>query len=400
MEDKNTKPSNFPKKVFWLLRGGYNVASSRLQGYLIHEELKRSHSSIIDSELILAPPFWLNDIPWTDDMFEEFAELASGNIVIMQKMFGERFESLTRQFRSSGGTIIFVHCDLDEENRIPFLCNTVIVPSRKLGEWYKSRGCADIRVIDDPVEHIWDTPSEVSNKSNSLTIGWIGHSNNWDTLLVIRSILKNKEFSDYKLITISNHESADIEWSVESVKKAIRTFDVAVIPVGSGADVNIKSSNRITMFMAAGIPVIAGNLPAYEDVIIPGQNGFIFDSEEQLQKQLRLMRDPKLRSQIGQAGFHTVKNSNTLKITTKKWVEVLQSTENNYRVSINNKFYRKNLWEFKFKNSLLMYNMAKKQNLESASIILNDLFRAFKLYPTWEKFTVLISLYIKKNELR
>jgi len=389
-KSKKSLKNNLPIKVFWLLRGSHNTASSRLQGYLIHQELRKHHTSFIDSKLILDPPFWIDTVPWTAEMYDEFVEISKGQIVILQKMFGEKFINLVKKIRSKGGVVIFVHCDLDEENKVPFFCNTLIVPSKKLAEWYRIKGLNDIRIINDPIEHSWQKPLKVKNSSKSLTIGWIGHSNNWLSLDEIQSVLEEEDFFDFKLITISNHIDADVKWSLENVKKTIVDFDIAVVPIIKSNDVNVKSSNRITMFMSAGIPVIAGDLYAYREVIQNGINGFVFNSRDELKEQLTILRDPKIRSNIGVKGFSTVQKSYSLTKITEKWVEVIMSNNNNFICNSSSQL----IHDFKFKSNLKFYDLVKNNSKESF-LLLKKLKKQFILNPTFSKLKAIIKYYLK-----
>jgi len=387
------KSKKIKRKVYWLLRGDYNVASSRLQGYLIHSELNKYYHDKFVSEIILAPPFWLDTMPWTDEMYDEFAEITKGQIVVFQKMFGEKFIYLAQKIRDNNGIVIFVNCDLDEDNKVPFFCNTLVVPSTNLANWYKSRGLKDVRIIDDPIENLWDNPRCHGENSNFLNIGWVGHKNNWQSLEDLKIVLGESEFSDIKLITVSNHKEADVKWSLENVNKTLHRFDIAVIPIKKSQEVDIKSSNRLTLFMGAGIPVIAGNLNSYEEIIRQGINGYIFTSREELRQQLRALRNPILRLRIGKAGFITVKESHSIKNITAKWIDLISSYDTYLATNIN---ALKLVDKFKFKNTVLNFKLAKKRNPKNARLILNDLFLQSIKKPSLYKLKYLVTLYLDK----
>jgi glycosyltransferase involved in cell wall biosynthesis len=54
--------------------------------------------------------------------------------------------------------------------------------------------------------------------------------------------------------------------------------------------------------MACGIPVVAGRAGGYAEHIVDGENGFLFDSEEEALDRIRALRsDDLLRARIGQA---------------------------------------------------------------------------------------------------
>ncbi len=310
--------------LYWLLRGDRVIASSRLQGYLIHEEIQRSHRRF-HSELMLAPPIWLWESPWDESTCKRFVDATGNGVVVMQKMFGEELRAVPQMIRDAGGVTVFVHSDLDEDNAVPFECNMVIVPSRVLAEWYKQRGCKNVRVIQDPNEDTWAAPLEVRPQVTNLTIGWIGHENNWGTLEVLRQVLAERDFQDFRLVTVSNHESADIVWSPENMLAALPSFDLSVIPFGTSPELQYKSANRATLIMGAGIPVVTGRLPAYEDVIRHGSNGFLFETAEELRHCLSQLRDPNRRREIGSTAHDDISRTFTVKAAAEKWVEAIDS---------------------------------------------------------------------------
>ena len=49
-------------------------------------------------------------------------------------------------------------------------------------------------------------------------------------------------------------------WSLDAVREVVPTCDLAVVPAGDGDVYRTKSSNRVVLFMAAGLPVVAGDL--------------------------------------------------------------------------------------------------------------------------------------------
>jgi hypothetical protein len=76
-----------------------------------------------------------------------------------------------------------------------------------------------------------------------------------------------------------------------------------------------RTSNRkpegfglcIVEAMAIGLPVIAGRSGGYADIIRSGDNGFLFDTnEEALEKVLLLKENPDLRKQIGDSAIQTI----------------------------------------------------------------------------------------------
>jgi glycosyltransferase involved in cell wall biosynthesis len=80
----------------------------------------------------------------------------------------------------------------------------------------------------------------------------------------------------FEIVTVSDHPEADIKWSLEAVRGELLRADLAIIPVGEDHRSTMKSHNRATMFMAAGIPLIVSESPVYEKLVEDGVTGFVF----------------------------------------------------------------------------------------------------------------------------
>lgn len=98
-------------------------------------------------------------------------------------------------------------------------------------------------------------------------------------------------------------------WDPAVVYRELLAADIGVIPIeqASAPDASapdapwrVKSENRLTLKMAAALPVVASPIPAYERVVEHGVNGFLARSHADWQRCLRALRDPDLRREMGQ----------------------------------------------------------------------------------------------------
>jgi hypothetical protein len=364
------KMRNRPCDLFWLLRGDRSVASSRFQGYLIHHQLVRSARGAFKSRILLAPPHYLASEPWTSVERDLLASASRGAIVVLQKMFGPTMAALPHLIREAGGKTVFVHCDYEPDNEIPMACDVVVTPSTALAAEYVARGCRQVVVIPDPAEIVWPTPVAGSKDTTFLTIGWIGSSGNWKTLDDLRAILSEDEFDDFRLVTVSDHPNADERWSLRAVARIMPRFDLAVVPVGSTNQYRVKSANRVALFMAAGVPVIAGRIPAYESVIAHGENGLLFSNREELRDCLRGLRSASKRRTVSSAAFEMARTQFTVAETTRRWRRLLEELAQNLQTPTRQVAARKRqcLTELEWHSSLAMLTLAIRSGKRSRAV--------------------------------
>ena len=108
--------------------------------------------------------------------------------------------------------------------------------------------------------------------------------------------------------------------TTESVMSVLREADLFVLP--SRAE---GLSNALLEAMAAGLPVVASAIPGNRDVIDPGTNGLLFDSEdpEALADALqRLLADGGLRRRLGREARKTVEERFALETVAARYREL------------------------------------------------------------------------------
>jgi len=317
--DKSIKNNN--QLIFWFLYGDNSVASSRLQGYLINKYLQNSYEI---NEIILHPTFPIKDIPWYGKEIYDVARVCRKGIVVIQKLKGDRVNLFIRQLQEIGAIVIYAQCDYQENNLTAMLCDHIVCPSHYLSSIFRKKGKA-VSTIPDPVEQ-WIERSEISalNKKN-IKLVWVGNKDKWDTLNKIRNILKSRYFSDFQLVTISDHKDADIEWDLLTIKEKIIDCDIGIIPTKDEIGFKVKSTNRITLFFALGIPVIADSIPSYEELIRNKVNGYICNNEEEWRIALTDLRNPKRRKEIALRAYDDIIEKYHISKVADKWIRLFQN---------------------------------------------------------------------------
>lgn len=119
-------------------------------------------------------------------------------------------------------------------------------------------------------------------------------------------------------------------WNAEQVYTAMEKADIGIIPIETQADTGamkgwqVKSENRLTLKMAMGLPVVATPIPAYEPVIVQGQNGFLANSKTEWLQALTALRDPTLRRAIGQKARQSALANYSMDVQAEKLIGVLR----------------------------------------------------------------------------
>ena len=105
-----------------------------------------------------------------------------------------------------------------------------------------------------------------------------------------------------------------VPWHPSHVYECLLEADVAIIPIErnsadhpSGVPAwQLKSENRLTLKMAAGLPVVATPIPSYRSVARDGQDAFLADSQGDWCRALEALRSPHERQRMGRAARESV----------------------------------------------------------------------------------------------
>ncbi|MFO1019583.1 MAG: glycosyltransferase [Planctomycetales bacterium] len=313
--------------LHWVLFGSRATGSSRIHGHRIHEELLRQG---YDSQILVGPPQDVQryDLPWHDPVpLAESTLFAAGDVVILETVRGPRAQAFAQTLRKRSVKVCFSECDLYPESEIVNHVDQLICTSEYLAKKY--REChlqVPTAVIPDAVEELLtevELAERVPDRTKHLKLAWIGQGAHWETLGEIRDILREQEFQDLELTTVSNHPEATAPWSPEEASQVLRVADACLIPTGSTPQQLAKSSNRLVQGMALGAIPLAGAIPAYEEILKSGENGFLCRHTDDWRKALRQLRSVELRRGMVRAGWDLVSREFTIETITRRYVELL-----------------------------------------------------------------------------
>lgn len=101
--------------------------------------------------------------------------------------------------------------------------------------------------------------------------------------------------------------------------------DIAIIPCDLRYDWDMaKSANRLTLFMALGMPVVASPVPAYCEIANQRMDAIIARSPREWRGAINWLSDAENREKMGQSARRSVWPHYSPENTAKKYIEVFQ----------------------------------------------------------------------------
>lgn len=284
-------------KIGWILSVDYNTASSRLQGYLIHEWMVRQG---VDSHIVANNSCELKGLH--DYRFYRIvSRIFSGNYthIVFEGPEWAAFQ-ISVLCKLRGKITICVRCDNLKADYDAYF-DATILPTKMLAD---SLGISRKYIIPDCVEV---APSQFkadySQKFSKLKVVWVGHQGYSAYLLDLIARLKTDPFvNDFvDFVIISKGDFATIQWNLNTVFYDIINCDVALIPLPEGEWYVGKSSNRLAMMMALGMPVIATSIPSYTEIAVDFRDVLFVDGEKEIVDCLVSLSSESVRSFFGQS---------------------------------------------------------------------------------------------------
>lgn len=294
--------------IGWYMNGNRNTASSRIMGYMISDWMNHNN---INSKILSFP-----DVDFTL------------NAIIFQKIIHPGLVAIINKYKQNNIKTYFILDDLYAE-AIPALqiIDVTIFGSSYLQDYFKSY-VNNSYVINDAYE----TPRELHkldyNTNNPLIISWFGTLLHFPQAEAIRPLIESLGF---KYITISACKEATKQWNLNTIWQDIIESDIVVIPyLGELPSFELaKGNNRLTQAMVLGLPVISSPIPAYNEIIRNGKNGFIClnNTKEEFAMYLNMLKNEDLRMKIGKQARQDVIDKYNIENIGKKWKEILNVKE-------------------------------------------------------------------------
>ena len=203
----------------------------------------------------------------------------------------------------------------------------VIVGNRYLAQRALDAGAKHIEIIPTVVYlKRYAVPSK--EKKDPFVIGWIGTRSTFEKhLLLIKDwLIKAQQLYRVELhligvakteVFLGDHVKL-IPWTEDTEVAQLSRFDVGIMPLKDSSWEQGKCAYKIIQYLAMGIPVIASNVGMNAELCIPGETGFLANTEEEFLNAMKvLINDEAVRKEMGRKGRALVEKTYNLEVSSK-----------------------------------------------------------------------------------
>jgi len=175
--------------------------------------------------------------------------------------------------------------------------------------------------------------------SESFTIGWIGSPSTTKYLEIVREPLARLGqlmpvtlylvgADNTKKITIDNVQIVSEPWSEDNEQKALKAFDIGIMPLNDDPWAKGKCAFKIIQYMGSFLPVVASSVGMNSEVVKNGNNGFLaVNSEDWFTAFYRLNSDEELRKVMGRNGRILVEENFTIQSRLSDFMKFVSNSE-------------------------------------------------------------------------
>lgn len=187
-------------------------------------------------------------------------------------------------------------------------------------------------VID--IERYSRVRSPATPDSQPFRVGWIGSPSTTEYLRVAYPALK--EFSrrnDLVLTLVGARRIAlegvcveYVDWDEAVEIEEMLKWDVGIMPLPDTPWTRGKCGFKLIQYMACGLPVIASPVGVNVEIVDPGGNGFLCQSDrEWLEALTQLQENPALRARMGAAGRNRVETRYCKQVFADEVLEIFET---------------------------------------------------------------------------
>ncbi len=254
--------------------------------------------------------------------------VSSYDVLLVHRFFPSN-PAVTHWLRRRAKRLVF---DLDESYHVDHLGRPVsgkilqhlnlmielgdrtIVSNRHLAEY--ARQCTDrVSVIPTTVEPA-RYPIKRHCQREPIVIGWIGSGGAQEYLARLetvfdrlyarygeRVVLEIVTSRTYRPVLRTRLPIRHVEWSLDRETDFFRDFDIGIMPLTDNERSRGKAAYKALQYMASSLPVVASPVGMNREVIEPGVNGYLPDTDDEwLESLCALIDDEQRREAMGVNG--------------------------------------------------------------------------------------------------
>jgi glycosyltransferase involved in cell wall biosynthesis len=283
------QPQSKIKIIYSYLRRLFNVLFSNADLVILEKELF-PYLPYLFEKLCLYNKRYIIDID--DAVFLKYDDLVEHHY-LAKLFFKNKFQQLYKNSTAvlAGSPYLVEHAKTNQANQVYYF-PTVIDTLR-----YKKN---------------------ITYKEDTVTIGWIGTLstvNYVKQILEVLDSLASKYVIELVIIgaelhvTTKNLNIRYEKWAEDKEVELISSIDIGVMPLDNNKWELGKCGYKLIQYMGCSKPVIASSIGANK-VIVTEECGFLCSNHEQWYNAFeRLILDPELRRQMGEAGYKRVEES-------------------------------------------------------------------------------------------
>ena len=182
--------------------------------------------------------------------------------------------------------------------------------------------------------NLYPRKKKISNHEE-IILGWIGTKGNLKYLKKLEPVFESirQRFPRVKLKIVSNdfYDSPHLPvvkklWKLEDENEDLISFDIGLMPLNDDLWSRGKCGLKIIQYLSVGVPVVCTPVGINSDIVKDGENGFwATNHQEWVDRLSSLIQNRDLRYRMGLKGIETVEGDYSLRVTSEKFFQVLQS---------------------------------------------------------------------------
>ncbi len=217
--------------------------------------------------------------------------------------------------------------DAGQINKVMARASLVIAGNRWLQSVAEAAG-ARAELLPTVVDTARFVPSD--QESETYRVGWVGGPSTCENLNPIAEVLSGLECAEVRIVgadpgRVAIDGAEHRPWALESEVGELQAFSVGLMPLPKDEWSRGKCALKAIQYMACGVPCVATPYGAVRDVIEHEKNGLFADSPAEWKNALERLRDPGLRTKLGEAARETIETRYSLASAAPRMYELLES---------------------------------------------------------------------------